>query len=89
MVKKVITNLDSSKAFGLDCIPAYIIAELFNICLKMSCFPDCWKVSLVNPAFKNVGESSTVKNYHPSQLVFFWWSVKSSNNLKIIGLLIT
>ena len=51
-VKKVITNLDSSKASGPDCIPvvvlkncepelSYILAELFNMCLKESCFPDC------------------------------------------------
>ena len=55
MVKKVITNLDLSKASGPDCIPvvvlkncepelSYILAELFNKCLKESCFPDCWKV---------------------------------------------
>ena len=52
MVKKVITNLDSSKASGPDCIPvvvlkncepklSYILAELFNMSLKESCFPDC------------------------------------------------
>ena len=51
LVKKVITNLDSSKVSGLDCIPvvvlknckpelSYILAELFNMCLKESCFPD-------------------------------------------------
>ena len=66
MVKKVITNLDSSKASGPDCIPvmvlknsepelSYIPAKLFNKCLKESCFWDCWKVSLVVPVFKNVG----------------------------------
>ena len=55
MVKKVITNLDSSKASGPGCIPvvvlkncdpdlSYILAEFFNICLNESCFPDCWKV---------------------------------------------
>ena len=76
MVKKVITNLDLSKASGPDCIPvvvlkncepelSYILAELFNKCLKESCFPDCWKVSLVVPVFKNAGERSTAKNYHP------------------------
>ena len=43
----------------------YILAELFNICLKESCFPDCWKVSLVAPIFKNVCEKSTAKNYCP------------------------
>ena len=55
-------NLDSSKVSGPDCIPvvalkeceselSYILAELFNMYLKESCFPDCWKVSLVVPVF--------------------------------------
>ena len=39
------------------------------MCLKESCFPDCWKVSLVVPVFKNVGERSTAKNYHPISLL--------------------
>ena len=29
--------------------------RLFNTCLKESCFPDCWKVSLVDLVFNNVG----------------------------------
>ena len=33
------------------------------MCQKESCFPDCWKVSLVVPVFKNVGERYTAKNY--------------------------
>ena len=52
MVKNIITNLDLSKASGSDCIPvvvlknceselSYILTELFNKCLKESCFPDC------------------------------------------------
>ena len=80
MVKKVIMNLDLSKASGPDCIPvvvlkncepelSYILAELFNKCLKESCFPDCWKVSLVVPVFKNVRERSTAKTYHPVSLL--------------------
>ena len=90
MVKKVIMNLHSSKVSGPDCIPmvvlkncepeySYILAELFNKCLKESCFPDCWKVSLVVPVFKNVGERSTAKSYR--LLVFFLWLVKSLKNL--------
>ena len=74
MVRKVVINLDLSKASGPDCIPvvvlkncepelSYILAELFNKCLKESCFPDCWKISSVVPVFKNVGERSTAKNY--------------------------
>ena len=46
-----------------------ILAELFNMCLKESRFPDCWKVSLVVPVFKNVGERSTAKNYRPVSLL--------------------
>ena len=49
MVKKVIMNLDLSKPSGPDCIPvvvlrnceserSYILAELFNKCLKESSF---------------------------------------------------
>ena len=80
MVKKVITNLDSSKASGLDCISVVvlkncepelscILAKLFNKCMKESCFPYCWKVSSVVPVFKNVGERSTAKNYRPVSLL--------------------
>ena len=47
---------------------SYMLAELFNKCLKESCFPDCWKVSPVVPVFKNVGERSTAKNYCPVSL---------------------
>ena len=35
------------------------------MCLKESCFLECWKVSSVVPVFKNVGERSTAKNYRP------------------------
>ena len=80
IIKKVITNFDSSEASRLACIPVvvqknceseltYILAELFNMCLKESCFPDCWKVSSVVPVFKNVGERSTAKNYLPVSLL--------------------
>ena len=80
MVKKVIMNLDLSKASGPDCIPvvvlkncepelSFILGELFNKCLKESCFPDCWNVSSVVPAFKNVGERSIAKNYQPVSLL--------------------
>ena len=48
IIKKAITNLDSSKASGLDCIPVVALknceSELFHISLKESCFTDYWKV---------------------------------------------
>ena len=66
-------NLDLSNEYGPDCIPvvvlkncepelSYILVGLFNKCLKQSCFPDCWKVSLLVPVFKNIRERSTAKN---------------------------
>ena len=89
-------NLDLSKVSGPDCIPvvvlkncapllSFILVELFNKCLKGSCFTDCWKVSSVVPVFRNVGERSIAKNCHPVSIR----SVRSLKNLQIIGLLIT
>ena len=54
-----------------NCEPelSYILAELFNKCLRESCFPDCWKVPSVVPTFKNVGERSTAKIYRPVSLL--------------------
>ena len=97
MVKKVIINLDLSKASGPDCIPvvvrkncepelSYILAEHFNKCLKESCFSDSLKVSSGVPVFKNVGEQQLNTT---ALLVFFLWLVKSLKNLRIIELLIT
>ena len=74
MVKKVITNLDSSKKSGPDWIPvvvlktcepelSYILTELSNMCLKESCFPD---LLLLKPT---------------TLLVSFLWLVKSLKNL--------
>ena len=70
----------SAKASGLDCILvvvlkncdpelSYMLADLFSMFLKESCFPDCWKVSSVVPVFKNVGERSTATNYRPVSLL--------------------
>ena len=95
MVKKVIMNLDLSKAFGPDCIPvvvlkqtcepepSYILAELGNKCLKESCFPECWKVSSVVPVALKCLQRSTAKNYHPVSLL----SVVSK--VLLVGLLIS
>ena len=68
-------NLDLSKTSSLHCSPvvvlkncepelSYVLAELFNKCLKESSFPDFWKVSPVVPVFKNVGKRTTTKNYY-------------------------
>ena len=80
MVTKVKMNLDFPKASCPDCIPvvvlkncepelSYILAELFNMYLKESYFPDCWKISSVVPLFNNVGERSAAEGYHPVSLL--------------------
>ena len=90
MVKKVITNLDSSKTSGPDCIPvvvlkncepelSYIQAKLFNMCLKESCFTDFWKFSLVAAVFKKLGQGLLLNT--TTLLVFILWLVKSLKNL--------
>ena len=90
MVEKVIMNLDFSKAFVPDCIPvvvlkkcdpesSYILAKLFNKCLKESCFSDFWNVSLVVPVLRILGKGLQLKT--TALLVFFLWLVKSLKNL--------
>ena len=80
MIKDVIMNLDLSKESCPDCIPvvvlkncelelSYILAELLKMCLKESCFPDCWKGSLVVPKFKIAGERSKANNSHSVSLL--------------------
>ena len=53
-----------------NCEPelSYVLAELFNKCLKKSCSPDCLKVSSAVPIFKNIGQEFTAKNYCPVSL---------------------
>ena len=92
MVKKFIASVDSSKAFGPDCIPvvvlkngepeiSYILRELSNMYLKESCFPDCWRVSSVIPVFKNRMFGKGLQLKATALLVFFLWLVKSLKNL--------
>ena len=100
IVKKVITNLDSSKASGSGCVPvvvlkncqlepSYILTELLSMCLKESCFPDCWKISLVVHVFKNKKVMKGLLLKTTALLVFFQWLVKNWKILSAIGLLIT
>ena len=85
MVKKVITNLDFSKASGPDCIPvvvlkkcepelSYILAELFTISLKESCFLDFWWFLCL----RILGRGLLLK---ATTLLIFLWLVKSLKNL--------
>ena len=84
MVKKVIMNLDLSKASGPDCILvvvlkncqlelSYILAELFNKYLMESCSPDYWKVSSRSLHLRMLGKGLQLKA--TALLVFFLWLV--------------
>ena len=70
-----ITNLDSSKMYVKDYISVVVmqkyelersstLAELFNLCLRESCFPDSWKVISTVSLLKNVCKKPTAKDYH-------------------------
>ena len=72
MVKKVMTNFDLSKASGRDCIEvvvlnkcepelSVVITELFDKCVKESCFRDCWKVSSVSLYLRSLGKGVQLK----------------------------
>ena len=90
LVKTIATNLHLSKASGSDCITVVLIKnsqpelsdilpELFNVCLKETFFPDCWKVLLVFPVFKMLEKGVRLKT--TVLLVFFLRLVKSLKNL--------
>ena len=66
-----------------NCEPerAYILAELFNMCLKESFVPDCRMVSSVVLVVKNVGEKSTAKSYCPVSLLYVVSKVFENNRL--------
>ena len=76
---KIITNFDSSKSSGLDCITVvvlkncepeilYTLAELFNKYLKESFLPDFSKVSTVVPQLKYVGQQLGLAHEFESHL---------------------
>ena len=59
------------------------------MCLKESSFPDCCKVSLVVPVFKNVGEMSTAKNYRHASFLFVVSKTSIRTNLKLYNISVT
>ena len=74
-IKKVLTNLNSSKIFSFDCISVMVLndckpklsykrPEFSNKYLKEYCFSNCWKISSVACGNNNFWERCTAKNYH-------------------------
>ena len=54
-IKKVIQNLDSSKAHGHDMIKPLLI--VYKKCLEEGCFPNEWKKANVAPVHKKMTSS--------------------------------
>ena len=80
MVKKVITDLDSSKASVTNCILVVVLKNCEpELSLKESCLPDCLRVSSMVPVFKNVGKALLLKT--AAMLALFLRLVKSLKNL--------
>ena len=78
-VLTALTNLDPSKARGIDgigprllhtCALALypVIHHLFNICLWYCQIPYEWKLHCIVPIFKS-GDKSSIKNYRPISLL--------------------
>ena len=89
-VKKVIMNLDLSKASGPDCIPvavikncepelSYILAELFNKVLRSLVFEIDGRFNQWSLYLRMLGKGLQLKT--TALLVFFVWLVKSCKNL--------
>ena len=79
-VASIIASLDPSKATGPDGIPVIvlqkcspelspILSKLYKKCVSESCFPSCWKLASVIPAYKHSGERSDPRNYRPISLL--------------------
>ena len=90
MVKKVIMNLDLSKASGPDCIPvvvlkncepelSYILAKLINKCLNKFFFQTVGKSHRWSLYLRMLRKGLLLKT--TALLVFFLWLVKSLINL--------
>ena len=87
LVQNAITKLELSKASEPDRIPvvilkncepelSYILAELINLCLKESCFSDCWKVLSVVPVTLLVVSSKIFE-----KLVNNGWTCRSCRDM--------
>ena len=86
----------SLKSYYPDCVPlviiknckleiSFILAELYSMCLKESCFADCRNFSSVVSVFKNLEERCTAKKYCLVSLL----SVVSNICEKLVNLVIT
>ena len=78
-VKKILLSLDTSKAAGMDQIPAKFLRDgaevlalplgnIINLSIKLSTFPEECKIAKLKPTFKK-GTRTNSKNYRPFSLL--------------------
>ena len=78
-VKKILLSLDTSKAAGIDQIPAKFLRDgaevlalpmenIINLSIKLSTFPEKCKIAKLKPIFKR-GARNDTKNYNPISLL--------------------
>ena len=74
-IKKILLNLDTSKAVEMDQIPAKCLRDgaevlaltlrnIINLLIKLSTFPEECKIAKLKPLFKK-GSRTNPKNYRP------------------------
>ena len=79
VVQKIVSQLDTNKATGLDGITArslkagspilsFYLAYLFNLSLTTGRVPKAWKKKRVTPVFKK-GDTDDVNNYRPISIL--------------------
>ena len=79
-IENVVRNLPNNKAVGTDCIrneylkstlhlllPSYV--KIFNIIFDTGIFPESWTLGVIQPVYKNKGDSKDPSNYRPISLL--------------------
>ncbi|MCG8431474.1 MAG: hypothetical protein MJA29_09920, partial [Candidatus Omnitrophica bacterium] len=80
LIRKLIKELDPKKKGGEDGISNQMLklvaetldvplARLFNLIIERETFPDCWKLGIIVPVFKNKDPKSCPSNYRPITLL--------------------
>jgi hypothetical protein len=94
-IRKLLMNLDPSKQGGEDEISNHMLklvslsldvplARLFNTILDRGIFPNCWKLGIIVPVFKNKVPKSSPDNYRPVTLLN---ALSSPDNYRPVTLL--
>ena len=88
-IENVVRNLPNNKAVGTDCIrneylkstlhlllPSYV--NIFNIIFDTGIFPESWTLGVIQPVYKNKGDSKGPSNYRPISLLSCFSKVLTS-----------